>query len=424
MTGGLRHAVDQPAGGDRSASRIALSVLVFLFPVVVATTNGGGSYVYVLLLAAGLVRGWDWRGLERRDIVLLAGLGAALCAMALGLFNTVDVRLGLARLERYVRIASIAPIYLLFRRGGFPLHRPLGAGAILATVVMAGQAWYQVRHLGQDRAAGAYHHLVFGDLAVLWGCLGVLFALIVLRGRASWLAAAATAAAAAYASTLSLARGAWLFAPVFLAVLVWMLRSHGPAGRALRRGIAAVVVSGVAVGLWQREPIVDRVRLAASELREVGEDPAAETSLGIRVHLWRASLLLAREHPVVGAGLGDFQHHVREMVRDGRSPSPWVAHYAHAHSIYLDALANAGLVGLLGTVIGYLMLPLWTFAGAASTARSAGGRYCAMGGIVTVLAFATFGLSEALWTRNPFVNTYVVCIAVFLAGLSWDTSNR
>jgi O-antigen ligase len=72
----------------------------------------------------------------------------------------------------------------------------------------------------------------------------------------------------------------------------------------------------------------------------------------------------------------------------------------------------------------YLVLPFWFFGGMVSTVQPSRGRFLAMGGVVTVLAFATFGFSEALWTRNPFVNTYVVCIAVFLGGLSSGTSSR
>lgn len=412
-----------PAAGDWDSVGIVLAALVFMFPSLVATTGGGGSYVYALLLAAGLVWGRGWRELDRGEALLLLSLGGAFLAMALSLVNTADIGLGLARMERYARIASIALIFPMFRRKGRSLHRSLGLGAILATLVMAGQAWVQVEYLGLEQAMGFYHPIVFGDLAILWGCLGVLFALTAMQGWTAWLMASVAAGAATYASVLSQARGGWLFVPVFLVVLGWMFRSHGPSNRGLRRGVAMVVLSGVVIGLWQSEPIVDRVRLAASDLRTFTEDPAAETSWGIRLNLWRNSLLLAREHPVIGSGLGDFQHEMREMVEDGRSWNPWVADYAHAHSIYFDALANAGLVGLMATVLAYLVLPFRFFGGILSTVQTSRGRFSAMGGLVTVLAFATFGLSEALWTRNPFVNTYVLCMAVFLAGLAREASS-
>jgi O-antigen ligase len=403
---------------------IVLAALVFLFPILAATTSGGGSYVYVLLLAAGLWWGWGWREMDRRESALAVGLGVAFLAMALGLIHTDDVGSGLSRMERFGRIASIVLIFLALRRRGLGLDRALGAGAVAATLVMAGQAWYQVERAGGEHASGAYHPIVFGDLALLWGALGVLFALVVIRGWTGWLTAGAAAGAATYASVLSQARGGWLFVPVFLVVLGWMARSFDPSGRWRLRGITAVVLSGAVIGVWQAEPIVERVRLGAHDLRTFAEEPDAETSWGIRLNLWRNSLLLAREHPLVGAGLGDFQAHMREMVQDGRSWNPWVADFAHAHSIYFDALATAGILGLTATVVAYLVLPFWFFGGMVSAVQPARETFLALGGVVTVLAFATFGLSEALWTRNPFVNTYVVCMAVFLGGLSGEAARR
>jgi O-antigen ligase len=395
-------------------------VLVFVFPSVVGTTDGGGSWVYVLLLVAGLALGRGWSELEAREKHVLLAMVAVLPVMALGLIGVADVGMGLTRLERFARIAAILPIYLMFRRAGLPLHRPLGWGAILATVVMAGQAWYQTERLGLDKAIGFYHHIVFGDLAVLWGCLGVLFALTCLRPWVGLAVGSAAAAAATYAAVLSQARGAWLAVPVLLVAggwLAWRLdRRDDPGRRRLRWGGVAIVLTVVALGVWQAGAVGERLMLAASDLETFVEDPSAETSWGIRLNLWRNSLLLARDHPVLGIGPGQFNVRMHEMVADGRSLNAWVTEYSHAHSIYVDALVSAGVLGLMAMVAGYLFLPFRTFGGMLDSARTAGGRYCAIGGVLTVLAFATFGLSEALWTRNPFVTTYVVCIAVLLAG--------
>lgn len=403
----------------RTAPVRVVAALVFLFPVVVATTGGAASYIYVALLAAGLVWGRGWRELEDREKQLLLGFAGAFVVMTLATFRADDAAQGLERLTRFARIASIAPIYLMFRRFDFSLHRYLGAGAWVATLVMAGQAWYQVSLADQDRATGAYHHLVFGNLAVLWGCLAVLVCLTLARGRLGVTAAAVAAGAATYASILSQARGSWLFAPVFLLAVGWIyLRPRARPGPP-RWALGVVLLSAAAVGVWQAERVADRTREAVAELALFSEDPGAEASLAIRLNLWRNTLLLVRGAPLLGAGLGNFQRRMIEMVEDGRSWSPWVREYAHAHSIYFDALATAGLLGLAATVGAYLLLPLWVFGGMLGRFETSDGRFCAAAGAVTVLAFATFGLSEGLWTRNPFVNTYVICIAVMLAGLPW-----
>jgi O-antigen ligase len=413
--------------GGEAAPRWLLAGLViaiFLFPSVVATTNGGGSYVYALLLLPALFFGRGWRMLAPWERRVLACLLVALAVMALSLVNSEDLRQGMKWLERYLRIALLVPIYLMLRRFGLVLGWALGMGAVAATLVMAGQAWYQVNWLGQPVASGYYHWIVFGDLAVLWGALAVIFALTLVRGWRGMVLGAVAAAAALYASALSQARGAWLFVPVLMLTLVWFYRRQLFASRQAIATTAAVLVLVGAVGVWQADRLTSGVQRGLSDIRTFVENPEAGTSWGIRINLWRNTLLLVQEHPLLGTGLGDFHQEMRDMAADGRSWSEAVADYGHAHSIYFDTLANAGVLGFFATLFGYLLLPLWAFARGGPVADFPERRFYVHAGVVTVLAFATFGVSEALWARNPFVNTYVVCMVVLLAGLASGASDK
>jgi hypothetical protein len=67
-------------------------------------------------------------------------------------------------------------------------------------------------------------------------------------------------------------------------------------------------------------------------------------------------------------------------------------------------------------VIAYLVVPAVLFGREMKGAKTPEQRIYALAGMATVLAFATFGLSEDLWTRNPFVNSYIVCLAVLMSG--------
>ncbi|MEW5992969.1 MAG: O-antigen ligase family protein [Candidatus Zixiibacteriota bacterium] len=393
------------------------ALLVFLFPVVVATTNGGGSYVYTLLVLPTLYFGRDWQNLSLWERRILLGFVVAFLAMSLSLVNSEDVRQGLKYLERYLRIVLMIPVYLMLRRYGFALGRVLGGGAIVAVLVMAAQGWYQVNWLGHEFASGYYHKIVFGDLAVLWGALAVVFALTMVRGGLGIGIAAIASAAALYASILSHTRGSWLFIPVFIFTLLWVYRKQFLASRQVVLGGVVAVFALMSVGIWQGERFVQGVERGAEDLRIFMQDPSAGTSWGIRLNLWRNTLLIVEGNPLLGTGLGDFHQDMRAMAADGRSWSTAVEDFGHAHSIYFDALANAGLVGLAATVVTYLLLPFMAFVRGLRRAVTSEQRFYAMGGLVTVLAFATFGLSEALWARNPFVNTYIICIVVFLAGV-------
>lgn len=394
-----------------------ISILVFLFPVVVATIDGGGSYVYTLLVLPALYFGRHWKCLSLWEKRVLLGFVVALVAMSFSLVNSDDVRQGLKYLDRYLRIVLMIPVYLMLRRYGFAVGHILGAGAVVATIVMALQGWYQVNRLGHAFASGYYHKIVFGDLVVLWGALAVVFAVTMVRGGLGVGIAAISAVAALYASILSHTRGSWLFIPVFMLTLLWVYRKQLLASRRMLIGGGAAAFALISVMVWQGDRFIYGIERGAEDLRVFMQDPSVGTSWGIRLNLWRNTLLIVEESPLLGTGLGDFHQEMRDMAADGRSWSTAVVDFGHAHSIYFDALANAGLVGLGATVVAYLLLPFIVFVGGIQRAVTPEQRFYALGGLVTVLAFATFGLSEALWARNPFVNTYIVCIAVFLGGM-------
>lgn len=393
------------------------AALVFIFPVVVATTNGGGSYVYTLLVLPALYYGRHWQNLSLWERRILLGFVVALIAMSLSFINSEDIRQGLKYLERYLRFVLMIPVYLMMRRYSLALGRELGVGAIVACVVMAVQGGYQVSWVGHEFASGYYHKIVFGDLAVLWGALAVIFALTMARGGLGIGIAAISASAALYASVLSQTRGSWLFVPVFILTLLWMYRKELLANRQMVLAGFVVMLALMSFGIWKSDRFVQGVERGAEDLRIFMQDPSAGTSWGIRLNLWRNTLLIVEGNPLLGTGLGDFHQDMRAMAADGRSWSTAVEDFGHAHSIYFDALANAGLVGLAATVVTYLLLPFMAFVRGLRRAVTSEQRFYAMGGLVTVLAFATFGLSEALWARNPFVNTYIICIVVFLAGV-------
>ena len=181
-------------------------------------------------------------------------------------------------------------------------------------------------------------------------------------------------------------------------------------------GIAVTLVVVAGVFAWQWTRISAEVEFGFESLQTFASKPNVITSWGIRLNLWRNTLILVKEHPLLGVGLGDFHAEMRRMAADGESWSKGVAQFGHAHSIYFDPLANGGLIGLFATFTGILLMPFLLFRQLLKEAGTPEARFYALGGLLTVLAFATFGLSEALWHRNPFVNTYIVSIVVFLSG--------
>ncbi|MDQ2070114.1 O-antigen ligase family protein [Natronospira bacteriovora] len=69
-------------------------------------------------------------------------------------------------------------------------------------------------------------------------------------------------------------------------------------------------------------------------------------SMSQRLEMWRIALAAFAERPLLGHGTGSFNEIARVRIEAGAAPHV-MAHYDHAHSEYLEALATRGVPGVL-----------------------------------------------------------------------------
>lgn len=404
-----------PASG-RPWQRQALAVLVVAFPVGSVALQDAGSVIYALLLLLALAYGWAaWREAGRDERWLVAGYGVLFAVAALSLFQTEALDVGVGKLERYLRLASLGLIYLLLRRFWPAAGRGFLAATAVAALAMAGWAWYETMHRGEAVATGPYHKIIFGDSAML--IVALLAAALLTVLDAAWQRALAVAALllALYAMLLSATRGAWLYAPIMLALLAWLYR-HRLGARAWRGAGLALLAVALLLALARPAALVAPLAQGVDDVRTFLTDPGAVTSWGLRLNMWRNSLLIWREQPLLGTGIGDFRHDSQQLVAQGVSLNDAAADFSHAHSIYFDALATMGLAGLVVLLAALLVLPWRLFYRRWCAATDPWQRFYSLAGLLTVAGFAVFGLSEGWLSRNPFVNSYVFHVAFLAAG--------
>ncbi|MGB6367774.1 MAG: O-antigen ligase family protein [Thermoanaerobaculia bacterium] len=140
-------------------------------------------------------------------------------------------------------------------------------------------------------------------------------------------------------------RGGWLTAAAQLGVLAavglpWLVRHRQQLRLAVVAGLLAVVLASAVVILRPSalSPVVERVKTAV-------------TDLSGRANLWKTSVELAGERPLLGWGLGSFSP-VHDRKDHGKWPPPrpfWLT----AHNLYLMMAVERGLLGLaaLGLLI-------------------------------------------------------------------------
>jgi len=294
-----------------------------------------GSVVGAGCLDGGYyARSWPWIGLalaaaaalrvtlgddypDRRGLVSLAGLSA------LALWMLVSAWWGIAGTEA-AREAERCAVYVAGFSAFVVIGRPTTVRALLAGVLGGGVLLGGValgERLVAPRPPDPFQGtLLYGPVGYA-NALGILVALsLVLAigllletdGVLGRVALVAAAVVGSVALLLTSSRGAWL------ATIVGLLTLAG-----LRASRRTLVVAGTIVTLG----LCATVAMAPS------------VAMGDRPAFWRAAVSDASAHPLLGSGAGSFD----DYWLDHRTIGAFVE---DAHSLYLETMAELGVVGL------------------------------------------------------------------------------
>ena len=400
----------------------AIYIAALLFPMLAATVKDGGGTIYVLLLLLGLVFGRQgWSELEAWEKKLLIGFVLFSLMMFVSLFNTQDYEYGLKKVERLIQFPLFIFMYLFVRRYNVVTARLFLIGMLAGSLVMLGQAWFQVFIQNKHEAVGAFNPLILGDVAALFAVIILASLFTVAKKWWHYFIGVTCILSGLTVSVMSDARGSWLSYFPALLLILWLNRNlfH-------RKGWVSVVgISAVLIGValtWQSDKIVGRVSTAVVGFQSYLEDPNNASSIGERLNLWRDGFHIWLEHPVIGTGIGDYAEHRDQLIKDNRSYL--LTRYGHAHSIYFDTLATAGSIGIIALIMAVIVFPFYIFFKQWLAAESDWIRFYSLAGMLVVLSFSIFGLTEGWLARNPFVRTYLMCILVFMSSIAVAKSTR
>lgn len=402
------------------AARELAAYLLFLLPALALTTSFGlGLVQFCMLLAllAPATRAWYARHF-RTIAFVFAGFA--------GYFLVSSVRWlvfdqGLRTLD--------GPSRLLFGLSciGFvacwrPPLRWFYAGLCVGAIGAGVLALVQRFGLHIDRVPGFTHHpITFGDLALALGLLALCTLAEFRQTRWTlmpWLALLA----GTVASVLSGSRGGWLALPLVL----WPLLRYGRPvfGKVLWLGLALFAGVVLLAYFVPATGVALRVAEAVSDVRGYLDHQDATTSVGIRLELWKASLLMFLEHPWLGVGRDQFDVALHVLAAQGRLQQSPALTYSSSHNDMLHFLATGGVLDFLCLLMMY-GAP-WLFFTRILNGRGAAPAkpanlppapqhsVPALMGLVLVTCFIAFGLTDVMfWLMMPKV-FYVMLTSVLI----------
>ena len=264
---------------------------------------------------------------------------------------------------------------------------------------------------------------------IFWGIYAFCTALLCLyfaeTAKVKWVKVLfwLSALLSAYAVVLSGTRGVWLAsAPILVIYLIFIIKNaRYPYRLIVGLGIALGIVVFLGFG-----PLNARIQDALSNTHKYysyvtstrsteGQAPDAvfNTSVGLRLAMWRFSLSAFRESPIWGLGRNGAEEAKKRYVEEGRSP-PQLMKYqkGHVHNQYLQELVMRGLIGL-SALLALIFVPIiegW---------RRLRMNYWSGYAIISLsLAFAVFSLTESAFKHpyKSYVFIFYMSILFFISG--------
>lgn len=368
-------------------------------------------FAVLVLLSFTAVKDWTklYYSLSRLEVIFLLAFVLYMVSGILSFYNCFDVDEYVRIFERYLRFALIVPVYLLLVKKNVSIINFLFTGAVISgpfLLVIAVQHYNDAPDLP---AQGYYHHIIFGQLAML--NVGVMLSMLLTKSfsrKLQYLVVVSMLCGLATA-ILSQARGVWLVFPVYIAVAVYYLLKEKKLSA--NKIIVFLVIS---ILLTAFTPIGDLLKQrsdsAVSEVVRFYNENQYISSLGTRLAMWEIAIDVWQRSPVLGTGPGDFDNEIMALQEQGQYQGMPIHH--SLHNIYLQALVGSGITGLIAMLFAVLIMPLKIFFDETNYDKE--GR---LAGFITVISFAVFGISESWTMRLSITSVFLVYVIVIAAHL-------
>lgn len=197
-------------------------------------------------------------------------------------------------------------------------------------------------------------------------------------------------AIAAITDLLTISRSGIIGVSLGIIVVLLILRPFD--NTAWRFAAVVVLVLGLGAGLAARAGV-------PAGYFSLDQEPRSADHLANRAQLWRAALALWSTSPIVGVGAGNYELDLSEVgLNDVRT---------HANSIYLQSLAEEGLVGLVAT--------LGLFATVIVTLARSVRRPLVVGALGATIALATHQIFDDLFFFPKVASVYWLIVGIALA---------
>ena len=395
-------------------------VSVLLLAAMGTSVRHVASSTFAILVLLSFTTIKDWRNvyasLSSLEKLFLLSFFLYMISGVLSYYNADDIDKYVKLFERYFRFLLVIPLYLFLIKKKISLLKYLYTGSVISGPFLFFIALNHSLQYPGVPAQGNYHHIIFGQLAML--NVGIMLSMLFTLNLSAKIRTVILISILCGIATavMSQARGAWLVIPVYLAFIVYSAMKSKKLG-----ATTVIIFILLATALSSIGPVGDVVKQRTSEaITEVNRFYTEDqyiSSVGTRLAMWGIAVDVWKKNPVVGTGPGDFDDEVMKLQAEGK----YVGMDVHnsVHNIYLQALVGSGLIGLLALLITIVLIPILVFINMRDVDKGA-----SYAGIIMVVSYAIFGLTESWTLRLPAVSVFLVYLVIMVSHLHVSRLNK
>lgn len=245
------------------------------------------------------------------------------------------------------------PIYLLIREYKFS-QKAFLAGVLLSIPIIfifsAYEYFYILPNLTRTNLYGAYFHLFIGPITAFSLLMSYPAYKVLFKKKKYYWAIPIYIAMGLFVITFSQARLGHLTILGGAIILLFLLTKNI---KIKLSGITLIFL--IAMSAYQIDSVKHRADLAANDINnyfnsQSSRNKKTDSSLGVRLEVWRSTQYIFRESPFFGIGQGNYLNIIQKYIDKGLVGEK-ANKMGHAHNTYIEVLISKGSIGLLLLII-------------------------------------------------------------------------
>ncbi len=418
--------VDNKINYKISDNKILL--IIFMFFAAYLSTN----YLYnILALILFLISIYYYvfffdAKLEKYELFFIASY---LMIFLYPFYHSLYISSQLAEVDNYLRFLFAIPIYLL-SRSLVVRDTDVLFSINLISIIIGLSALYYYLFYNDIRVTGfTSTSAIFSNISLLFAILSLctIKKLYAIRSRYAYISiVGAIFALIAWSATGS--RGS-IIALFFLLILIMFnktLRSEY-----LFFNIKYTIIITFVFGLifYQSGSLTRMQNAYESTYNYIYSDSPHhwkhKDSIVPRMSLWKGSLNMIYDNPMVGVGLSNYNNALNDQILSGnikpirQDPSNYTAGMNHAHSQYLDIFAKTGVIGFL-TLMYFIMANYYYFYNNLKNNRN---NISGFMGLIVLTSYVSYMVYHTVLSHQQSILFMTFSLAI-LAGLSYSNAHE